>query len=321
MTQVSNTYDSYDITGIREDLRDIIYNIAPVETPFLSNLATGTAKNTYHEWQTDDLAAASTSNAHIEGDETAFDAQTATTRLGNYTQIFKKAIIVTGTTESTDRAGRGSEMGYLVAKAGKEIKRDIEATLLANQARAAGSSSVARTLGSVLSWVATNDVFNDAGTPHGASPTGNGTNTRTDSSAQRALNETDLNTAIRNCWNQGGSPNMIMCGAFNKTRITGFTGNATKYKDVSDRKVVNAVDLYVSDFGELSVVPNRFMRARDVLVLDMDMWEIAYLQDRSFKVEDLAKTGDAQKKHMLAELTLVSKQEKASGGVFDCTTS
>lgn len=321
MTQVTNTYDSYDTIGNREDLRDVIYNISPTETPFLNNCSVGSAKNTYHEWQTDSLAAAVDTNYNVEGDETTFDAMTPTVRRGNYTQILKKAIIIAGTTESIDRAGRDKEMSYQIAKAGKELKRDLEKTLTANQARAAGSSSTPRKMGTLGSWIATNDVFNDAGTPHGASPTGDGTNARTDSGSQTALTETNLNLAIRNAWTQGGSPNMIMVGPFNKTKITAFTGNATKYKDVQDKKVINAVDLYVSDFGELTVVPNRFQRDRDVWILDMDMFEVAYLQGRSFKTEDLAKTGDAEKKHMLAECTLVSKQEKASAGVFDCTTS
>lgn len=324
MTQPTNTYDHYDIAtagGLREDLRDIIYNISPTETPFVANCSKGTAKQAYHEWLIDSLAAAA-ANSNVDGDDASFDAQTPTVRRGNYCQILDKAIVLADSVESMDRAGRDKEMAYLTAKAGKELKRDLEYNLVGiNQARAAGSNSTARKFGSLTSWIATNDVIGGIGTPAGASPTGDGTDTRTDAGTQQALTETNLNLAIRNAWTQGGSPNMIMVGPFNKTKITAFTGNATKYKDVNDRRVVNAVDLYVSDFGELTVVPNRFQRDRDVWVLDMDMFELAYLPGREFKVNDLAKTGDATKKQMLVDVTLVCKQEKASAMVADCTTS
>lgn len=321
MAQPTNTYDTYDMKGIREDLRDVIYDISPVETPFLSNIGKGTCRNTYHEWQIDSLAAASTSNAVIEGDDATTDAQTSTTRRGNYTQIMDKVILVTGTSESVERAGRDSELGYLLAKAGKELKRDLEATLTANQARVAGNATTARKFASLGAWVKTNDVIGGTGSPAGASPTGDGTDARTDAGTKAALTEANLNTAIRNAWTQGGEPNMIMVGPVNKVKITAFVGNATKYKDVSDRKVVNAVDIYESDFGQLTVVPNRFQRETDCWVLDTDMWDVVYLPGREFKVNDLAKTGDSERKQMLVECTLVSKNEAASAMVADCTTS
>lgn len=326
MAAPSNTFDSYASIGNREDLSDVIYNIAPTDTPFLTNAGKGKATNTYHEWQTDTLASASTSNKVAEGDDATTDAVTPTVRLGNYTQIMDKVARVAGTTEAVDRAGRDNEMSYQMAKKSKELKRDLEATLCNNQARDAGTalgaspSNSARQLAGLGSWIATNDVFDSTGSPTaGASPTTIGSTARTDSSGTVALSEANLNTAIRNAWTQGGEPNMIMCGPFNKTKITAFVGNATKYKNVDDRKIVNAVDLYVSDFGELSVVPNRFQRERDVFVLDMDMWDVAYLRD--FQQHELAKTGDSDRRQLLVECTLVAKEEKASAGVFDCTTS
>jgi hypothetical protein len=324
MGQPTNTYDHYDIGtagGLREDLRDVIYNISPTETPFVQNCSVGSAKQAYHEWTIDSLANAA-ANSNIDGDDASGDSQTATVRRGNYCQILDKVIVVADSVEAMDRAGRDSEMAYLTAKAGKELKRDLEYNLVGlNQARAAGNNSTSRKFGSLTTWIATNDQIIGTGSPAGASPTGDGTDARTDAGTQAALTETYLNNAITAAWEQGGSPNMIMVGSFNKKKITAFVGNATKYKDVQDRKVINAVDLYVSDFGELTVVPNRFQRARDVWVLDMDMFELAYLPGRSFKVNELAKTGDATKKQMLIDVTLVSKQEKASAGVFDCTTA
>lgn len=320
MAQPTNTFDSYDSKGNREDLRDAIYDISPTDTPFMTNCGTAKATNRYHEWQTDSLAAAVDSNAVVEGDNVGTDSRAATTRVGNYTQISDKVALVSGTVEAVDRAGRDGEMAYQMAKSAKELKRDMESSLTANKAQVAGDATTARVLGGLGSWIATNDVFQTDGSPTvGASPTGTGVNARTDNSSLTALSEANLNTAIRNAWTQGGEPNMIMCGPVNKSKITAFVGNASKYKNVDDRKIVNAVDLYVSDFGELSVVPNRYQRERDVFVLDMDMWDVAYLRD--FKQKELASDGDYERRLINVEYTLVSKNEKASAGVFDCTTS
>ena len=314
MAQPTNTFDSYDSIGNREDLRDIIYNIAPTQTPFMTNAGRGNATNTLHEWQTDSLAAAVDNNAAIEGDDATLEASTPTVRVGNYTQILDKTVVITNTLEAVDRAGRAKEMTYQLAKRSKELKRDMESSLTANQARVAGNSTLGRRLGGLGSWVAENENVGAGG----VAPTGDGTDARTDGT-QRAFDEDDLNDVIRQCWTEGGEPNMIMVGPFNKTVLTGFTGNATKYKDVQDKKIINAVDIYVSDFGEMTVVPNRFQRERDAWVLDMDMWEVAFLRD--FMVRELSRTGDSEKRLLNVECTLVSKEQKASGIVADLTTS
>lgn len=254
-------------------------------------------------------------NAVIEGDEATLDASVATVRVGNYTQISDKTVVTTGTQEVISKAGRKSELAYQVAKKGKELKRDMEATLTANQAQVAGNATTARKIGSLGSWIATNDVL---GTGSAASPTGDGTDARTDGT-QRALTESLLKTAIQNCWTEGGEPSMVMVGPHNKTVISGFTGNSTRFDVGEDKKLTAAIDIYQSDFGDLEIVPNRFSRERDVWVLDKDHWEISYL--RPFSQHELSKTGDSEKRQMLVEYTLISRQEKASGMVADCTTS
>jgi hypothetical protein len=315
----TNAFETYDAVGIREDLSDIIYNISPTDTPFISNVGKGTAKGTFHEWQVDSLAAAS-DNAAVEGDDATGVALTPTTRVGNYTQISTKTIIISGSDLVADNAGRASEMAYQLAKKGMEMKRDMETTLVGtNKGRAAGSSGTARELGSVLSWIATNTNFKTGGTPSGANPTGDGTDARVDDETPRAFLESMLTDVIDQCWVSGGNPTMIMTNSFNKRAITGFTGNATKYKEVDDKKIVNAVDIYESDYGQLMVVPNRFMRQSDVLLLEPDMWSVDYYRD--FQTTDLARTGDSEKKQMIVEYTLVSKQEAANGGIFDLTDS
>jgi hypothetical protein len=315
MAQATNTFDTYDAVGIREDLQDVIYSISPTETPFMSAAAREQVKNTFHEWQTDSLAAAVTNNAVIEGDEATLDASTATTRIGNYTQIMDKTVVITGTQEAVDKAGRASELAYQIAKKSKELKRDIESTLLTNQARAVGSSSAARTFASMGAWIATNSNKASDGTDPTAS---DGSDARNDGTA-RALTEDMLKDVIKGTWNAGGNPSVIMVGPFNKQKISGFTGGNTRFDASEDKTLYTSIDVYSSDFGDLEVVPNRFSRDRDALVLDMDYWSVGFLRD--FTMHELSKTGDAEKRQILAELTLISRNEGASGGVFDLTTS
>lgn len=315
MTQATNTFDTYDAVGIREDLQDVIYSISPTETPFMSAAAREQVKNTFHEWQTDSLAAAATDNAVIEGDEATLDASTATSRIGNYTQIMDKTVVITGTQEAVDKAGRASELAYQIAKKSKELKRDIESTLLTNQARAVGSSSAARTFASMGAWIATNSNKASDGTDPTAS---DGSDARNDGT-QRALTEDMLKDVIKGTWNAGGNPSVIMVGPFNKQKISGFTGGNTRFDASEDKTLYTSIDVYSSDFGDLEVVPNRFSRDRDALVLDMDYWSVGFLRD--FTMHELSKTGDAEKRQILAELTLISRNEGASGGVFDLTTS
>ena len=316
MAQVSNTYSTYDAVGEREDLSNVIYNISPTDTPFMSAIAKAKASFTNHEWQKDSLAAASGTNAAIEGNEVTFAAPSATTRLGNYSQIAVKSVIVSGTLEATNKAGRNNELAYQISKASKELKRDMETSLCANNAKVAGNDSTARETGGVESWIASNDVMSAAGNP--ASPTGDGSDARTDGT-QRAFTEAQLKAALKLVWDSGGDPTMVQCGSFNKQKLSGFTGGATRMDPAENKRLVAAVDVYESDFGALTVTPNRFSPARSVHIITPDMWAVAFLRD--FQLEDLAKTGDAQKQFLLAEYTLESRNEAASGGVFDLTTS
>ena len=315
MAQVTNTYSTYDAVGEREDLSDIIYSISPTDTPFMSGIAKENATAVFHEWQTDALAAAASDNYQIEGDEISFAAPSATTRLGNRTQISRKSVIVSGTLDSVSKAGRNNELAYQISKASKELKRDMETSLTANQAPVTGDDSTARRLAGLESWIKTNT---SKGGGSGADPSTSGTNARTDGT-QRAFTEAQLKDVIKKCWDEGGDPSMIMLGSFNKQVLSGFTGGSTRFDPAENKRLVAAVDVYESDFGAMTVVPNRFSRSRSAYVLQPDMWGVAFLRD--FQLMDLAKTGDATKQALLAEYTLVSKNEKASGGIFDLTTS
>ena len=313
MAQPTNTFDTYDSVGEREDLSDVIYSISPTDTPFISSAAKTKATAVLHEWQTDALAAASTSNAVIEGDEATLDAVTATSRLSNSSQIMDKTVVITGTQEAVDKAGRASELAYQIAKKAKELKRDMEATITGNQAEVTGDASTARKLGSLGAWVASNDVFGTGGASGSV-----GNTARTDGT-QRVFTEAQLKSVIKSVWNAGGDPSMIMVGPFNKQKLSGFTGNSTRFDAGADATLYTSVDVYASDFGQLQVVPNRFSRDRDAYVLDMNYWGIAFLRD--FTMHELSKTGDSEKRQLLVEATLESRNEGASGMVADLTTS
>jgi len=316
MTAVTNTYLTFTAKGIREDLTDVIYNISPTQTPFMSGIGKTKATQTLHEWQTDTLEAATTANAQLEGDDiTSFTTQAATTRLGNNTQISRKDLIVSGTLDTVVKAGRKSEVAYQASKRMKALKRDMETILCANQSTVAGSASVGRTLASLDSWIYTNTVKGAGGSDPTAAT---GAYTRTDGT-QVAFTEANLKTVIRNVYTSGGDPDTIMVGPFNKQVVSGFAGNATRLIDAEEKKLVAAIDVYESDYGIMQVRPNRFQRERDAFVLEMDKWAVAFL--RPVQIADLAKTGDAEKKMFIVEYTLESRNEAASGGVFDLTTS
>ena len=314
MAQVSGTYSKYDAVGLREDLTDIIYNISPTDTPFMSSIAKSKATAVNHEWQLDSLAAASGTNAQIEGDEVSFSAPSSTTRRGNVTQIATKSVIISGTLEAVNKAGRNSELAYQISKASKELKRDMETSLCDNNAQVAGDDSTARELSGLGSWLKTNQSAGAGGSAPGTS----GTNARTDGT-QRAFTEDQLKTVIKSVWDNGGDPSMVMVGSFNKQKLSGFTGGSTRFDPAENKRLVAAVDVYESDFGALQVTPNRFQRARDAFVITPDLFAVAFLRD--FSLEDLAKTGDAMKQFLLVEYTLESRNESGSGIVADLTTS
>ena len=310
-------YDRYTAIGAREDLTDVIYDISPTDTPIMSSIGKTKATSVYHEWQTDSLAAATTANALVEGASATEASITPTTRLGNYTQIVGKTVMVSGTLLASDLAGRKSEMAYQLAKASAEIKRDIETIITANQGQTAGSSgSSARKMGSLLSYIKTNTSKNGTSVT-GVDPTTLGVSTRTDGST-RAFTETILKDVIAKVFASGGTPSALFVSPAQKQVVSGFTGLAAQRYQVptnGQATILAGADLYQSDFGVLQIVPNRFMRTRDALILDPEYAALAYL--RPFQTNDIAKVGDADKKQILAELTLEVRNEAAHGGAFD----
>ena len=316
MAQPANSFSTYDAVGIREDLYDKIYNVDPDEVPFLSSMAKVKAAGVFHEWQTDQLDTPVATNAHPEGDDTVAGAITPTVRLGNRTQIFKKSVTIPGTLEATTRAGRGREIAYQKMLKAKAMKTDMEMSVFANQAAVAGDDVTPRRLAGVGAWLDTNTSF---GGGAGADPVTIGTTARTDGN-QRAFTDVLLNGVLTSIWNNSGlSPDVVYLGSFNKRAASGFTASRTFDVQASTKKLTVSIDIYDYDFGSVRFEPSRHVRARDAIVVRNDMW--AWAELRPMFDEELAKTGDSKKIHMVAEATLVCRNEAASGGVFDLTTA
>jgi len=239
-------FTNHSAVGAREDLQDLIYSISPTDTPFLNSVGQGTATNTTHEWQTDSLASVNVSNAAIEGADASTATLSATTRLSNRCQISQKTISVSRTLEAVDKAGRKSEQAYQLAKASKEIKRDMEAILLSNQVADAGSAAAARTLGGLQTWINTNGEFASAGTA------GNlGTTARVDGTvdgAERAFTETLLKSVVKQVYESGGDPSILMVTPAHKQTVSAFAGIAAqRYMAPADQPttIVGAADVLI----------------------------------------------------------------------------
>ena len=311
MTQPANTFSSYDAIGNREDLADVIYDISPTDTPFMSAIPRTKMTGTKHEWQKDALAAASASNAVIEGDDATTDAATATTRAFNYRQISDKVPRVTGTQESVMKAGRGSEMAYQMEKRSKELKRDVESALLANNAYVVGTDTVASECAGAQAWIVTNqNIAGDA-----TAATGDGSDAHTDGTA-RALQESFVEEVLGEAWNSGGNPTLAILGKAQKQKFAGFSGNATRTHDGETKKITNTIDIYIDPLGnEVRLVPDRFCPTDVVYFFDTEMVAFSVLRD--FQSEDLAKTGDSWRKQILVEYTLEMRNEAAHGIITD----
>ena len=283
------TLDTYNTVGIREDLQDAIYDISPTTTPFMSTVGRTKAKATVHEWQTDSLSYVDLANAQVEGADAVSPTLTSTTMNQNWTQISDKVVQVSTTDDVVDKAGRTTETAYQLAKASSELKRDMESILLSDQAGGAGGTGSARTLKAIQQWLTTNVV-----------------------DAAGAFTEDQLNEAVLEAYQSGGEPSMLLVSPKNKQAVSKFAGIAEQRFQAPSNKpttIVATADIYMSDFGTLSVVPDRFLDDGVALVLDPSMASVAYL--RPFKKTKLAKTGDSEKYMMNVEYTLVVKNEAA----------
>jgi len=311
MAKVTNAFDTYSATSDREQLSNVIYNISPQATPFMSAIGKNSIKNVVFDWQTETLPTASGAG-QLEGFELSRAAATATSRVSNVAQISSRDATVTGSQQASDPAGKKSEMAHQLAIMAKALKRDMETALCQKGAKTTGNATTARVTGGFESWITSNDSrgTNGASTGGGAAPT-DGT--------QRALTEALLKTVLQSCFTNGGEPSMAICGPVNKQVISGFTGRSSARQMVDANTVEASVSIYASDFGELKIVPSNFSRERSLLLVDPDYAKVSYLRD--FKTVDISTVGDAETKMILAEYGLEMSNEAAHGIVADLTTS
>ncbi len=320
----TDTVLTYDSATNREELSDLISNISPMETPFQSRVSRrGTAVSIKPEWSLDTIATPDNTNRKIEGDDAVVEAQTLPRRLSNFTQISDKIYAVSGTQEITSKAGRNSEIAYLMGKNAKALKRDLEAMLTEPALKLGGTETTARSTGGLRAWIHSNTDLS-TGAVAGVNALFTNDDLAVNDSqlvdgTQRAFLESMLKNVIRQAWTAGGYPTIIMCGPFNKVAISAFTGGSTRFDKSEDMTLYTNVDVYVSDFGRHIVVPNRFQRERDCFVLDPNLWEIAYL--RGYRNYPLAKIGDSDRFQMITEYALKSPNEAGSGLIADLTDS
>jgi hypothetical protein len=330
MAVTANTNETYDVTTIREDLSEAMASISPTETIFMSTIGSRNVDNTYFEWSEVDLAATG-ANRQIEGDVGLSNTSpTNAVRKGGYTQISAKVVEVSSTNQAVNGVANAQTVAKQVAYKLSELKRDMEAMLLDNVAASAGASGTARQTAGLPAYL-TSNVSRGSGGANGTT-SGSGesgfVNAAATDGTLRALTEALLKTVIASCWNAGAQPSVIMCGSAQKQTMSTFTGNATRFKEAEDSKLNAAIDVYVSDFGEMQIVPNRHMRTRtvssvdytpDVFVLDPNYAEVAYLQ--TAKQEPLAKTGLSERRLISCEYGLQVTSQKAHGIIADVNAS
>lgn len=332
----TTNFDRFDLESaagndnVREDLTSVIYNISPTEVPYQANAGRGTALNTLHEWQVDSLDPVDTGNAAIDGADFGADQSSPADRIGVFAQISIKYIAVSRRANIVNKAGRKSSLAYQIAKQGKALRRDVEAIATLNQATLQGNSTTASLTAGLGAWIRTTTVRGAGGTDPALSggTFGQPTTAAGDSATPVALSETNILTVLRGAYIEGGNPNMIMVGPTVKQRISNYMfDQATPSARIATQRqdqgpvnrggvsVVGAVDVYVSDYTVLDIVPNRFSRERDVWILDTEYWEICYLD--GYKTETIAKIGDAERRHILVDWANCSLNEAASGVVAD----
>lgn len=314
MARISNAFRTHDARGNREDLSDAIYNIDPFDTPFVSMIGRRNVTNVNFDWQTENLKDVDRDNAAEEGFEVERVTSQPTVRQSNTVQISTKNATVTGSQEAANAAGKRSEMAHQMAMRGKELRRDIEAIALSNQQRVTGEDGVSvRRTRALEAWLATNAFRAD----DGSSSTGQGS-AATDGT-QRELTEEMVQEAMQSCFRNGAAPTTLMVGPYNKGVVSTFIGRETTRQNVDKERVQATVTLYASDFGDLTVVPNRWQRDRTAFLLDRGYARIGYY--RNFMTKPIAKIGDAETKMMLAEWGLQIDNEAAHGVIADLVDS
>ena len=311
MAKVTNAFDTYSATADREDLSNIIYNISPMQTPFMSSIGKRNIKNVVFDWQTEVLPTPSAAG-QLEGFELSRSTSTATTRVSNVAMISSRDATVTGSQDASDPAGKKSEMAHQLAIMAKALKRDMEEALCQNGAKTTGDATTARVTGGFESWLTSN-------VSRGSGGSGAGGGAAPVDGTDRDLTEALLKGVLQTMFGNGAEPSMAICGPHNKQVISGFTGRSQARQFVDANTVEASVSVYSSDFGDLKIVPSNRSRETSLLLVDPEFAKVSFLRD--FKTVDIATIGDAETKMIVTEFGLEVSNEAAHGIVADLSTS
>lgn len=326
--------------GARESLADVIYRIDPDEVPVLSSLKKGTRKNTLFDWQVQELAAATTANAQAEGATISSYDDNLTTRLQNQMQIAFKAFKVSDTIDAVDTAGRERESAYQSLLAGITLRRDIEKILTSDQAKSTSGNRKAATLSS---WI-TNTSLGASATANG-SFTGDGSDLPVTDAAEdttpadgiaddwgtpRALSVDLIETVMQAAYEDGGNPSLMVMSPIQKRKFstaaitsqgTSTINNQVNMTTPKAGTSVSSISVFLSDFGQLDTVVDRFMPNERVYLLDPEFAEYVTLPGRDFVKQDLAKEGDSTRGFVLSEFSMQISAPKAHGAIYALTNS
>ena len=286
--------NTYVAVGNKEDLGDLISNIAPQDTPLYSMLGKGTATATLHEWLEDSLPSPG-DNKQVEGFEYTVTDPAPRVRLGNYTQIMTRGYGVTKTQEKVQKHGVSSEIAYQMTKAMKALAFDMEQAIITQATKNAGTASVARQFGGIPHWITTNKLANGG--------------------TARVISESLIADALQAAWVAGGHPTTLVCSGGQKRKISAFTNGVQKTMDAAVRKLTQVIDVFESDFGLVKIVADRWMPDTSIFVLDPTHWKVCAL--RPFGTQELPNTGDNLKKVIVGEHTMEARAEKASASIVD----
>lgn len=317
MAAPTNTVVTTTAVGNREDLEDMVYRLSPEKTPFTNNIGKAKAKATFHEWQTEDLATPDGTNAALEGDDVSSFEKNTRSRVGNRTQIVRKAVVVSETQEAVDTAGVPSELARQKLIKGMEGKRDLEARFIGNYASNEESGATPRRAGGALAWITTNADRGSGGADGGFA---SGNVTAATNGTQRAFTETLFKNVMKTAFDNGATLSQAYMSSTHKQTFSGFAGLAETRVNSNSKSmttIIAAADVYVSDFGNVTTIPVQFGLTRDVLLIDPEYWAVGTL--RGWSYSDLSKTGDNKKGFTRCEKTLVCKNEKGGAVIADLT--
>lgn len=331
--------DSYDLKGVakgglvREEVMDKIWDISKIPLPFTDMIGTEKSKNSYKEWTQDTLATPDITNAVIDGADAGTAVSTTGARVGNHHQIAEKVVKVSYRADAVDTIGRKKELSYRLMRAQQELRRDVEAILMLNQASLAGDSSTAPKTGGLAAWLETNVNFGSGGSAGGFNTTTGVVDAATRSTARRALSEATLRSVIQSVYTQGGEASVLMTNPGQVANISQYLLSSTAHvatvtsdqgKSREKAAALGAVNVFVTDFGTIKMVPNRLLQdhndgsaaaCTDVFILDPEYLAVSYLQ--GYRTDELAKTGAAENRQMLVDFALIVHTEKAQGLISD----